>query len=347
MRGCDVPLSEPGWWYGEATATSLMPRLLSPFAWVYGAVAKHRLQRKPKPSPLPVICVGNLTAGGSGKTPMVRELTARLRALGERPAVLSRGHGGKQKGPVWVDTALHSASDVGDEPLMLAQDALVMVARDRHAGSQAIAQSDATVIVLDDGLQNHHIAKNLTFALVDRHRGVGNARVIPAGPLRAPLAAQFEITDAIVLTGLPGDISPTVQRLFGHPTCPAPHLSVTTTVEPCRVGNADNRAVVFAGIANPARVFESAKRAGLTVVGTREFPDHHPFTSSDIDELKRWARANEAALVTTEKDHQRLVSGTQKARALAETCTVLKIGLDIDAANSGALDALLQKALGR
>ena len=192
---------EPSWWYNREAA--LAQRLLDPVAriWAWSAVRRLRTG-KPHRVGLPVVCVGNFTAGGTGKTPLALYLARALADRGERPAFLTRGYGGRLRGPHVVDTALDTAADVGDEPLLLARQALTVVARDRAKGAALIAGlsglAPPTAIVMDDGLQNPGLAKDLSIAVVDARRGLGNGRVIPAGPLRAPLAAQLRIVDAIV-----------------------------------------------------------------------------------------------------------------------------------------------------
>src|SRR5438876_3331404 len=191
-------MREPGFWYRPA---SFQSHLLTPLSALYGAVAARRLQRAGIDAGIPVLCVGNYHGGGAGKTPTVLALAGLLRELGETPVVLSRGYRGKLRGPVRVDPGRHSAADVGDEPLMLSQSVPVVVSRDR-AGGVALAKSlAATVILMDDGFQNPAVAKDASLIVIDSVRGIGNARVMPAGPLRAPLAAQIERTDALIVIG--------------------------------------------------------------------------------------------------------------------------------------------------
>ncbi|MGC1558883.1 MAG: tetraacyldisaccharide 4'-kinase, partial [Bradyrhizobium sp.] len=191
-------MHEPAFWYRPS---SWMSRLLMPLAAVYGAIAGHRLQRKGFDAGIPVLCVGNYHVGGAGKTPAVLALVKALRELGETPVVLSRGYGGRLRGPVRVDPDRHAASEVGDEPLMLARSVAVVVARERIDGVALARSQGATVIVMDDGFQNPAIAKDATLIVIDAQRGLGNACVIPAGPLRAPLKLQIARTDALVVVG--------------------------------------------------------------------------------------------------------------------------------------------------
>ncbi|MFN5490418.1 MAG: tetraacyldisaccharide 4'-kinase, partial [Bradyrhizobium sp.] len=191
-------MREPAFWHRP---TSWIASLLSPLAALYGAVAARRMRRPGADAGIPVICVGNYHVGGAGKTPTVLALAKLLRELDERPVVLSRGYGGRLEGPVKVDRDRHSAADVGDEPLMMAASLPVVVSRDRAAGLALARAQDASVILMDDGFQNPSVAKNVSLIVIDAMRGVGNGRVIPAGPLRAPLSPQLARTDALVVVG--------------------------------------------------------------------------------------------------------------------------------------------------
>ncbi|MEM1306848.1 MAG: tetraacyldisaccharide 4'-kinase, partial [Pseudomonadota bacterium] len=358
---CVVPLDEPSWWYGDDG--SVLPHLLSPLGAVYGAAASYRMRSAGYAAGLPVICVGNFVAGGSGKTPFTRALCARLQAKGRTPAVLMRGYGGRLTGPCWVDAAHHTTADVGDEALMLARDLPVTVARDRAAGARSIertgrpeacagrsTETTIDVIVMDDGLLNPALDKTLTFALVDRGRGLGNTRVIPAGPLRAPLRDQLARVDCIVLTGstpTPTDADaavPSGQRWnwLGATSMPV----ITTTTRPSLDRTADRgAALVFAGIANPGRVTATAAEIGYRVVATRTFRDHHAFTDDDVHALREAAAPHQARLVTTEKDHVRLATGSAACKALAAEVDVLRIETVFEAAAAAAIDRLLDRAL--
>ena len=197
-----MPLEEPSWWY-DASEDDLRVRALRPISGLFGWAAQRRLlNAKPYQSRLPVICVGNFTAGGTGKTPLSLMIATLLKERGAKPAFLTRGYSGRKTGPVWVNPSADLASDVGDEPLLLAACAPTMVARDRAKGAQEIEASPmASHIIMDDGLQNPSLAKALSIAVVDAVRGLGNGEVIPAGPLRAPIDFQFGLVDAVVVNG--------------------------------------------------------------------------------------------------------------------------------------------------
>src|SRR3954452_14272747 len=198
-------MREPGFWHGPA---SLNSHLLKPLAALYGAIAAQRLRRQGLNAGIPVLCVGNYHVGGAGKTPTVLALAKLLRELGETPVVLSRGHGGKLRGPVKVEPSRHGAADVGDEPLMMSRDVPVVIARDRVSGAALARSTGASVIVMDDGFQNPAITKDVSLIVIDGDRGFGNACVFPAGPLRAPLPPQLARTDALVIIGNGGAADP-------------------------------------------------------------------------------------------------------------------------------------------
>lgn len=191
-------MREPAFWYRPRSPLSLV---LRPLGALYGAITAWRMLRQGVDAGIPVICVGNYHVGGAGKTPTVLALTKLLRELGETPVVLSRGYGGRLEGPVMVDGARHTAAEVGDEPLMMARDVAVVVARDRLDGVALAKSRGATVILMDDGFQNPRLLKDVSLIVIDSERGLGNGEVFPAGPLRAPLKAQLSRTDALVLIG--------------------------------------------------------------------------------------------------------------------------------------------------
>ena len=339
-----MPLKEPGWWY-SAEGGGLAARLLSPAAKAYGAIAEARFRREqPYRASLPVICIGNFTAGGTGKTPLTRLVLEHLISLGERPVCLTRGYGGCVAGPVWVEPGRHRAADVGDEPLLLARSAPVVVSRDRVAGARAIeaAEPKATVIVMDDGLQNPSLAKDLTIAVVDANRGMGNGHVIPAGPLRAPLAFQLGLVDCIVVNGRsvlpPADAEQVFERLkrsFLGPVLraePQPDGDVTAL--------AGAKVAAFAGIANPGRFFRLLEDIGAEIVHSVSFADHHEISDAEAEALMAAARRLGATLVTTEKDAARLAGASGACASLRESTTILPIKtvfLDRDAMRMDAL----------
>jgi tetraacyldisaccharide 4'-kinase len=294
-------MHEPDFWYRPS---SWMSRLLMPLAAVYGVIAGQRLQRQGIDAGVPVFCVGNYHVGGAGKTPMVLALVKLLRDLGETPVVLSRGYGGRLRGPLMVDLDRHAAAEIGDEPLMLARTVPVAVARDRIDGVALARSQGATVIVMDDGFQNPAIAKDASLIVIDSHRGLGNACVFPAGPLRAPLPPQIARTDVLVVIGDGAAAEPVAAAVVAQdkPVLAA-HLRADDVAVAALRGK---RVLAFAGIGDPQRFFRTLRANGIEIVRERAFADHHPFSESEIEALIMEAKRDALMLVTTEKDLARL-----------------------------------------
>lgn len=337
-----MPLEEPGWWYGRGG--SLAERLLGPAGDLYGAAVERRFRcAVPYRAGLPVLCVGNFTAGGTGKTPLTRFLIGAFRQRDVPAACLTRGYGGRLAGPVWVDATQHTAEAVGDEPLLIAQDAPVMVARARRAGLGAIeAEGRARVVIMDDGLQNPTLVKDLSIAVVDARRGIGNGRVIPAGPLRARLAFQLGLVDCVVVMGAdpgPGDGVPIfeeLKRIFHGPVLRGRVSSQGETD-----WMAGQPLLAYAGIANPERFFGMLEQYGPSSVVRRAFADHHPFREEEAARLLAEAEAAGAALVTTEKDLARLAGAAGARGVLRARSRVLPIAVEFDAQDLVRLQSLI------
>ena len=279
----------------------LAGRALAPAAWIYGAVAAMRrsLGRAESPS-VPVVCVGNLVAGGAGKTPVALALGAGLAARGHVVHFLSRGYRGTESGPLLVDPDRHDASEVGDEPLLLARVAPTWVCADRPAGATAAAAGGAGLIVMDDGHQNASIAKTFSIVVVDGAYGFGNGRLLPAGPLREPVPAGLARADAAVVVG------PDEAGIGG--ALPAGLRALGGRLTPLQAGaDLSGRSVfAFAGIARPEKFFATLRALGCRIERTRTFPDHHRFRESEIAALLEVAREQGAVAVTTAKDAVRL-----------------------------------------
>jgi tetraacyldisaccharide 4'-kinase len=277
----------------------LASTLLLPAAWLYAAAGALR-QRAVRSwrAPIPVLCVGNLVAGGAGKTPIAASLARLLAERGAVPHILSRGYGGRLAGPVRVDPARHTAAEVGDEPLLLAREAPVWVARDRVAGARAAVAAGAGLLILDDGFQNPALAKDFSLLVVDGGYGFGNRRVIPAGPLREPIASGLARAHALVLLGV--DETGAARRVGALP-CLSASLDA---LEPRRFAGA--AVVAFAGIGRPEKFFATLEGVGAHLVERCAFPDHHPFSEADLAALAETAQRAGARLVTTEKDWVRL-----------------------------------------
>ena len=316
-------MREPGFWWRPAGP---MAALLSPLGAVYGAVAAGRMARAGARAKVPVLCVGNFTLGGAGKTPTAMGLAKMLAGAGERVFCLSRGYGGSAVGPKLVDAHTDRASEVGDEALLLARVAPTIVARDRVAGTQMAAAKGASVVIMDDGLQNPSLTKDFTLAVVDGRRGVGNGMVFPAGPLRAPLEAQLKRIDALQVMG-DGTGADDVVRKAAARGLPVFHARLA----PDTAAIADLKArkvLAFAGIGDAEKFFSTAAEAGIAVAERRAFPDHHRYTAEEAAELIMQAEHTGLALLTTEKDRARM-AGEPLLAALAERAHVLPVALEL------------------
>jgi len=292
-------LEPPDWWF-QASPT-LTARALQPIASLVDRAAGRRWARaQPFRAPIPVVCVGNLTVGGAGKTPLAMCIGELLHQAGRRPGFLTRGYGGSRKGPHVVDPALDASRDVGDEALLLARAAPTVVARDRAAGARAFAGLPVDVIVMDDGLQNPQLAKSLSIAVLDPKRLIGNGLVMPAGPLREGLAAQLRRTDVLVVLCAPDEPLPELPNNLRA-------LRAELTADPAVAGDLKGRRVVaYAGIGRPSKLFDTLRAAGADVTAEIPFPDHHRFNASDADRLIELAGQHRALLVTTQKDLARM-----------------------------------------
>jgi tetraacyldisaccharide 4'-kinase len=325
-------MREPPFWW---RAAGIEASLLAPIAAIYGAVAASRLSREGHRAGVPVICIGNPTLGGAGKTPTALAVARMLRAAGERPVFLSRGYRGRRCGPLVVAPDQDRAADVGDEPLLLGRAAPTVVAHDRVAGAKAAHAAGATVIVMDDGFQNPSLAKDFSVLVIDGRRGLGNSKVFPAGPLRAPLDAQLARADAVVLVGAVGeDAARAVPEARKLPLFRA-RLEPDREVIAALTGR---RVLAFAGIGDPEKVFATLREAGIAVAVTRSFADHHHYTLADARELCGRAEAEGLMLVTTEKDKARLQGEAALAELAARVC-VLPVGLVLE--QEAALGKLL------
>lgn len=315
----------PDFW----AADGLVPLVLAPLGRLYGfAGSICRALATPLRLPVPVVCVGNLTAGGTGKTPVALAIGHYLRARGLAVHFLTRGYGGRLEGPIRVEPGRHGAREVGDEPLLLAAVAPTWVARDRAAGGRAAVAAGAEIVVMDDGLQNPALVQDLKIVVVDGGVGFGNARLMPAGPLREPLGPGLARADAVVLIVDPekeGIVPPAAAEPPWHVARFKPNAAAAALTK--------RRVVAFAGIGRPAKFFATLAALGAHVVGAHAFPDHHPYAPEEIVALTDIANAANALLVTTAKDAVRLEA------SLKTLITVVEGALEFE--QGAALEQLL------
>lgn len=330
-------MREPAFWWQPGGGA-----LLGPLGSIYGMAAALRMGFKGRSAGVPVICLGNFTVGGAGKTPAALEVGRLLLAAHERVFFLSRGYGGRRAGPLRVDPAKHSAAAVGDEPLLLARLAPTIVARNRTAGAEAARRDGATVIVMDDGFQNPALTKDLAIVLVDGRRGIGNGRVFPAGPLRAPLETQMRQAHAVIVVGPPDHATIVVERarrlnLAIYHARLVPDAATVSALK-------ERKVLAYAGIGDPEKFFATLSESGIAVAERASFPDHHRYGKADVRALIARADADNLMLLTTEKDLVRL-SGKRHLAGLAARSHALPVRLVIDEAE--AFRAMILKVLSR
>lgn len=316
-------MKAPGFWADPRPG--LVALLLSPLGWIYGALTLRRMAQPGRRVDVPVICIGNFTAGGAGKTPTAIALARALTERGETPVFLSRGYGGTVRELAVVDRFSHSAAEVGDEPMLLAETAPVVVSPDRVAGAR-LAATLGTVIIMDDGLQNPSITKDFTLAVVDAGAAFGNGLCLPAGPLRAPLDGQMAHVDALLAIGMGNGITETLA--LGAKAGKPAFRSDFSTDPAMAEWMAGQRVLAFAGIGRPQKFFETLLGLYAKLDSVHPFPDHHPYSEADAQKLLALAEARKLLIVTTEKDWVRLKGGPAR-EALAQAATALPIILPL------------------
>lgn len=311
-----IRLSAPAFWYDPHANVTL----LKPFAALWRAVTRHRLKGVPIYLPrAKVICIGNVAAGGTGKTPLAISVIEALREAGiaNKPCFLTRGFGGHIKGPAIIEPDKADARICGDEALLLARHAPTIVAQDRAAGLRLADEKGFDFVIADDGFQNPNLAKSASILVFDGAVGIGNGYCIPAGPCREPLEDALSRASACVIVG--EDKTRMRERLLALPTFAA-HFKAAYNTSP------DTPYIAFAGIGRPEKFFDTLRANNYSVINSIPFPDHHVFTASDIARLKAEAAAKGARLITTEKDFVRLPDA---ARTIV---SVLPVTLKVDGA---------------
>lgn len=320
----------PEFWEEKDYTAKLAVAALTPLGWAYGATVSWKAANaRPYRTSAKTVCVGNLTAGGSGKTPIAIAIARALIERKQRIFILTRGYGGKMRGPGIVDPAHDTFEETGDEALLLAGAAPVIVSRDRAAGAKFAENEQADVIVMDDGYQNFSLAKDLSIVVVDAQTGFGNGHILPAGPLRENVTLGLARAQAVVLVG---DGTPKLPG-FGGPVLRATLVPVDAP------GVAGQRVVAFAGIGRPEKFFATLRLLGAKIAEERAYEDHHAYTAAEFARLRSRAKALDASLITTEKDFVRLTP--------AEREDVRFIPVRAAFEDPAALDALLDRVAPR
>lgn len=329
----------PKFWTNTPNRRGVLAQLLRPLGWIYGAITARRVARAGYRAGVPVICIGNLNVGGTGKTPAAIALIARLVARGITPHIVSRGYGGSHIGPICVDPNLHSAAMVGDEPLLLAAFAPTIIARDRAAGVRLAEKLGARIIFLDDGFQNPSVIKDLSIIVVDAQVGFGNGLCLPAGPLREPVAVGLARAQIVLSIG---DLAAQTRftQIYGPQIAPLPQVTGALRVLEMGMDWTGARVIAFAGIGRPEKFFATLRGTGAVVLRAESLPDHAHLPEALLARLSAEAALRDAQLVTTEKDAVRL---PPRFRAQVLTLPV-RLHLGDWTAIDAALDPLISPA---
>jgi len=321
-----MKLATPNFWSQKYHPAAL---ILWPIGKIYQAVAQFKIRNIDAPrARVPVLCIGNATAGGTGKTPIVQDITARLQTMGYTPHILLRGYGGRAKTATRVDPTVHDALDVGDEALLHATLAPTWVGASRHDSAQSAIAAGANIIVMDDGLQSTSITPTARWLVVDAVRGIGNGYGIPAGPLREEFDHALRRADAVILVGQ-GSFVPRTDK-------PILRVNIGTDKNSSELLK-DKLIYAFAGIGQPEKFRAALQTIGLDMVGMRSFPDHHTYNAAEIDALHRRAKLLGAQLVTTQKDFVRLPENLRAG--------IVPVDVKVTWENEDQLNVLLQQVM--
>lgn len=325
------------WWYPGPSGAAIA---LWPVSRVWSAVSSWRMAKPPRwRAPVPVVCVGNFTVGGAGKTPTAIALARVARGRGLKPGILASGYGGRAKGPLLVEPAAHDAAEVGDEALLLAAAAPTVVARDRVAGARRLVEEGVDIVIMDDGFQNPDLALDLSLVAVDASIGIGNGRTLPAGPMRAPLTPQLRRASALLVIGEGTAADPLIRA-----AARAGRTTVRARLKPTRVRDwRKDPILAFAGIAHPEKFFASLAETKAPVQRTLSFPDHYAFSPIDAEKLLAIADAEKLRLVTTEKDLVRLAGATGVLAKLRERAEPFHVFLEFE--NPTAIGEMIDEAV--
>ena len=335
-----VHLKAPGWWDQK---TGVIPFLLAPVGYLIGGIMAAQWKfRRPLHASLPVICIGNLNAGGAGKTPTAIAVAALLEELGAQPAFLSRGYGGTMRGPHLVDKMRDSAREVGDEPMLLARHAAAVIAADRPEGAALAAAQGVNVVVMDDGFQNPSLFKDLSLIVIDAQAGIGNGMVLPAGPLRAPLGFQLARADALIVVG-DGEAANDIAEWMDAHGRPVFRAKLVPDEKTDWIAHAS--LIACAGIGRPEKFFDTVEALGCNLIATVPFADHHRYSETDAERLLASAKRTKAQLVTTEKDLVRIPDTEGPLGELKAAARALPVRLRF--ADSAKVQALLKPLLTR
>ena len=318
-----VSEAPPFWW----TKADWRAWTLYPISFLYGRISGYRMVNAKRASvPVPVICVGNFTVGGAGKTPTAIAIARAAKAKGLTPGFLSRGYGGSLDVTTVVDAGHHRAVAVGDEPLLLAREALTVISRRRVEGAKRLVKEGADLIIMDDGFQSARLAIDYALLVIDATRGLGNGHIVPGGPVRAPIKLQLRYATALLKVGA-GVAADQIVRIAARAAKPYFTASVTVSDGADLKGR---KVLAFAGIADPSKFFRTVDGIGAETIARRSFGDHEHLTDDEIDDILETAARDDLQIVTTSKDFVRLAGHHGKAETLASKCRVIEVEMTFE-----------------